>query len=202
MHNSVQVSSSFRIYLWRYLCPSIQACRSFKISPQYPLSIVDHFGIWWTIVWGIGVGVVAQFTEHWSDVLHVHLDVCWDVADPSCESFQVNWFDHLIRGAFGSRQRYPSWPPDGLLMVKHPFMPRGFEKMKHTLHGGSWLQHQILIADRHTPPLAYSHTLGEHHFNCIAPFSQTVPVAGQVEARDGHSSGDHRVNWRSTISEH
>ncbi len=100
------------------------------------------------------------------------------------------------------RQWYPSLLPDGLLMMKHSFMPRSLQKAQHTLHGGSRLQHQILIADGHTASPADRRTLGEHGFDCIAPFSKTVPVAGQVEASDSHSSGDHRVHRRPAVSEH
>lgn len=48
----------------------------------------------------------------------------------------------------------------------------------------------MLVADGQTSVLPGPLTLAEHGLHGAAPLGQTVPVAGQVKARDGHLCTD------------
>ena len=42
----------------------------------------------------------------------------------------------------------------------------------------------------------------EHDRHCLVPFGQTVSVAAQIEAGDGHFARDDRMHCRPSVAHH
>lgn len=71
-------------------------------------------------------------------------------------------------------------------MVQHRRVPLQLQEVKQLPHFLLRVQHELLVADGQTRGLPGGLTLAEHGLHRAAPLGQTVPVAGQVEAGDGH----------------
>lgn len=78
---------------------------------------------------------------------------------------------------------------DQLFVMQHWRVPLQLQEVEQLPHFFPGAEHQLLVADGQTSGLAGRLALAEHGLHRTAPLGQAVPVAGQVEARDGHLEG-------------
>lgn len=77
-----------------------------------------------------------------------------------------------------------------LFVVQHRRVPLQLQEAKQFPHFVLRMKDEVLVADGQTSVLPGRLTLTEHGLHGAAPLGQTVPVAGQVKARDGHLCTD------------
>lgn len=83
-------------------------------------------------------------------------------------------------------QRDSSGLANQLLVSQDRRVPLQLQEAKQLPHLVLGVEHQLLVAHGQAVRLAGGQALAEHGLHRAAPLGQTVPVAAQVEARDGH----------------
>ncbi len=152
------------------------------------------------VVGRIGERIVAEAAQHGRDGVHLSDHVGRYLAHPRAQRLQIHRLDHLVRGALHLGQR--DLVADELLVMQDGVVPRDVQKVQNVLGGGLRMQHQLLVVDRHARVRSQLDTLRVHVLDDVVPAHQAVPVALQVEARDGDLSRDDRVNGGAAVADH
>lgn len=95
------------------------------------------------------------------------------------------WFSHSTK-TYSLGQRNSADLSDQLFVVQNWRVPLQLQEVQQLPHFILRVKHELLVADGQTPGLAGCLALVEHGLHRAAPLGQAVPVAGKVEARDGH----------------
>lgn len=105
-------------------------------------------------------------------------------------------------------QRDSSRLANQLLVPQDRRVPLQLQEAKQLVHLVLCVKHQLLVVHGQAARLAGGLALAEHGLHRAAPLGQAVPVAAQVEARDGHlwvvpvegerwgSQSGHLVVWK------
>lgn len=83
-------------------------------------------------------------------------------------------------------QRDSSSLPNQLLVPQDRWVPLQLQEAEQLAHLVLGVEHKLLVAHGQAARLAGGQALAEHGLHRTAPLGQAVPVAAQVEARDGH----------------
>ena len=121
-------------------------------------------------------------------------------ANPVAKRLEVDGLDDLIGRALDLAQR--DLLAYKLLVVNDRFVPANVEKVENPAHGGLRVQHKLLVVDGHARVGPDRHALGVHVLDDVVPALQTVLVAVQVEAGDGHLARDDRVHGGASVAYH
>lgn len=87
-----------------FLCAHTPA-HTLPCAHTHPVCVVDDNGVRVPVVGRIRIWVIAKPGQHGGNLGHIPHHVSRDVASPLGESFQVHWFDDLVRGPLDPVER-------------------------------------------------------------------------------------------------
>lgn len=69
---------------------------------SYPPRVFHNFLIWLSVIWWIGVWIVAQFCEHGCNHWHVLQNISRYLPNPLWQCFHIDRLDYLVSRSFNS----------------------------------------------------------------------------------------------------
>lgn len=86
--------------------------------------------------------------------------------------------------------------------MQHGVVPVQVEKLEHLLHPLLGMEHELFVRHPETAGRTQLAALIVHRLHRPVPLLHALPVAGQVEARDGHLAGDDAVGGGAAVAHH